>query len=195
MLQHLFRSRLKLITISILVVLFLSSVIFAVYEAARPTVSPSQSPQSPAPNSRQIARVVKVVDGDTITVSLSGKNETIRIIGINTPETVDPRKTVECFGKEASAKAKENYAGSRNTVWLESDPSQGDRDKYARLLRYVFINNNSLDYGKTMIATGYAYEYTYNTPYKYQMEYKQAQKDAENKKLGLWADTACASLP
>lgn len=145
--------------------------------------------------SHQIAAVVKVVDGDTITVSLNGNSETIRIIGINTPETVDPRKTIECFGKEASAKAKEYMSDSNSTVWLEADPTQGDRDKYQRLLRYIFINNDTTDYGKTMIATGYAYEYTYNTPYKYQLAYKQAQKDAESRKLGLWADNACADPP
>lgn len=161
-----------------------------------PTIaSTSQQSIPTVKTSHQIATVVKVVDGDTITVSFNGNSETIRIIGINTPETVDPRKTVECFGKEASAKTKEYMSNSSNTVWLEADPTQGDRDKYQRLLRYIFINNDTTDYGKTMIATGYAYEYTYNTPYKYQLAYKQAQKDAESKKLGLWADNACAGPP
>lgn len=159
--------------------------------AANTQTPPSPTVGSLTQPSKQKATVIKVVDGDTMSVSVNGATETIRIIGINTPETVDPRKSVECFGKEASAKAKEYIANAGNTVWLEADPTQGERDKYQRLLRYVFTNNGSVDYGESMIATGYAYEYTYNTPYKYQASYKQAQKDAESKKLGLWADNAC----
>ncbi len=72
--------------------------------------------------------VIKVIDGDTITIAIDGKNETLRLIGINTPETVDPRTTVECFGKEASAKAYEFLDG--RSVRIEQDASQGERDKY-----------------------------------------------------------------
>ncbi len=74
---------------------------------------------------------------------------------------------------------------------LEADPSQGERDKYARLLRYVYLPDGT-SFNKIMISEGYAYEYTYNTPYKYQTEYKIAQKAAQNAKTGLWADNACA---
>lgn len=132
-------------------------------------------------------KVVSVVDGDTIKVSINGTTETLRIIGLDTPETVDPRKPVQCFGKEASNKAKELLSGK--TVVLEADSTQGERDKYQRLLRYVFINGT--DYGKYMIANGYAHEYTYNLPYKYQTEYKNAQKTAETNKLGFWSPSAC----
>jgi len=138
------------------------------------------------------ATVVKVVDGDTLDVSLNGKTERIRVIGVNTPETVDPRKSVECFGVEASNKAK-SYLAVGSEVQLEADASQDDRDKYQRLLRYIWLAGK--DFGKMMIAEGYAYEYTYDIPYKYQNEYKQAQKDAEVNKKGLWADNACLSTP
>ncbi|MDD2822811.1 MAG: thermonuclease family protein [Candidatus Daviesbacteria bacterium] len=148
-----------------------------------PTATPSPA------DTRQSAKITRVVDGDTIDVSINGKAETIRFIGINTPETVDPRKPVECFGEKASAVAKENLTGE--TVLLESDPIQGERDKYNRLLRYVWTDDGTVDFGKVMIATGFAYEYTYNTPYKYQAAYKQAQKEAEQGKKGLWADNAC----
>lgn len=133
-------------------------------------------------------KVLTVVDGDTISVETEEGKETIRIIGINTPETVDPRKPVECFGKEASEKARELLFGKY--VTLEADPSQEDRDKYGRLLRFVFLPDGG-DYGKTMIGLGYAYEYTYNLPYKYQAEYKEAQSLAQSSKEGLWADDAC----
>ncbi len=129
--------------------------------------------------------VVKVVDGDTIDVLINGEIERIRMIGINTPETVDPRRPVECFGVEASNKAKELLQGKM--VSLESDASQGDSDKYNRLLRYVFINGE-INFNLAMIKQGYAYEYTYNLPYKYQAEFKTAQKLAESNKLGLWGD-------
>jgi len=148
--------------------------------------------QSLIPADKQQAEVLKVIDGDTISVLLNGEKQTIRIIGINTPETVDPRKTVECFGKEASDKAKNYFENLENNVWLEKDESQGDRDKYQRLLRYIFTNNGAFDYGLMMIKTGYAYEYTYSIPYKYQEIYKDAQIYAQNNKLGLWADNACS---
>lgn len=137
---------------------------------------------------RQIAHVVKVIDGDTITVSINGTTDTIRIIGLNTPETVDPRKGVECFGREASAFAKQTLSGK--TVYLEPDASQSERDKYGRLLRFVFLEDNS-DYGKVAIQEGFGYEYTYDLPYRYQTEYKRAQQQAQTYKRGLWEDNIC----
>lgn len=137
---------------------------------------------------RQVAQVTRVVDGDTIDILINGKADKVRIIGINTPETVDPRRGVECFGKEASDFAKQMLNGK--TVYLESDPSQAERDKYARLLRFVFLENG-VDYGKLAIQEGYGYEYTYDLPYKYQSSYKQAQQQAQSNKKGLWADDAC----
>lgn len=156
--------------------------------------SPAPLPTSSISSDKELAQIVKVVDGDTITVSLNGKNETIRIIGINTPETVDPRKTVECFGVEASNKAKDHFKDMEYNVWLEEDPTQGNRDKYQRLLRYVFTNNGQTDYGLMMISEGFAYEYTYSTPYKYQISYREAQAYAQNNKLGLWADNTCLQI-
>jgi micrococcal nuclease len=139
------------------------------------------------------AKILRAVDGDTVEVLIDSTNERVRVIGIDTPETVDPRKLVECFGVEASNKAKELLkVGSE--VYLERDPSQDNRDKYSRLLRYIWINEN-LDFGKYMIEEGYAYEYTYKHPYKYQEEYKNAQKQAEEDKKGLWADNVCVTAP
>ncbi len=129
--------------------------------------------------------VTKVVDGDTIAVNIDGKIEKLRLIGINTPETVDPRKPVECFGIEASNKAKSILTGKR--VALESDSTQGELDKYNRLLRYVFLEDGT-NFNLLMIKEGYAYEYTYNLPYKYQAEFKEAQKEAMANKTGLWGD-------
>lgn len=132
--------------------------------------------------------VVRVVDGDTISVSVDGGAETIRMIGINTPETVDPRTTVECFGIEASNEAKRLLSGAR--VRLETDDTQGERDKYGRMLAYVHTEGG-LFFNRHMIEQGFAYEYTYNAPYKYQSEFKAAEASARNADRGLWAPGVC----
>lgn len=129
------------------------------------------------------------MDGDTIAVEVNGQSETLRLIGIDTPEVVDPRKPVQCFGREASAKAKKLLDGQK--VRLEADSSQGERDKYDRLLRYVFLENGT-HFNQLMIEEGYAFEYTYRTPYRHQAEFKQAEEEARKNKRGLWADSACA---
>ncbi len=132
--------------------------------------------------------VTKVVDGDTIHIDINGKSETVRLIGINTPETVDPRRPVQCFGKEASNKAKELLEGKQ--VRIETEASQGERDKYGRLLGYVF-REDGLFFNSYMVEEGYAYEYTYNLPYKYQTQFKAAQKTAQENGKGLWAPGVC----
>ena len=132
--------------------------------------------------------VVKVVDGDTIDVVIDGTTERLRLIGINTPETVDPRKTVQCFGKEASGKAKSLLTGAK--VSLEQDSSQGERDTYGRLLVYVFLEDGT-HFNQYMIAEGYAHEYTYRIPYKYQAEFKAAQASARANEKGLWSSSTC----
>ena len=132
--------------------------------------------------------VVKVVDGDTLTLNIDGQNQTLRLIGIDTPETVDPRKPVQCFGMEASTKAKEILTGQ--SVRIEKDPTQGDYDKYDRLLVYVFLKDGT-NFNKMMIEQGFAYEYTYDLPYKYQAEFKLAEEIAITEKRGLWAEDTC----
>ncbi len=133
--------------------------------------------------------VTRVVDGDTLKVSINGKEETLRLIGIDTPETVDPRKPVQCFGKEASERAKELLSGQR--VRIETDSTQGERDKYGRLLAYVY-REDGLFYNKVMIEEGYAHEYTYDMPYTYQAEFRLAQKSAEASGTGLWSPDTCS---
>lgn len=132
--------------------------------------------------------VIKVVDGDTLSVNIDGNTQTLRLIGIDTPETVHPSKPVECFGIEASNKAKQVLNGQ--SVRIEQDSTQGDYDKYNRLLVYVFLKDGT-NFNKLMIEEGYGYEYTYDLPYKYQSEFKQAEEQAKVLKKGLWADNAC----
>lgn len=146
--------------------------------------------------------VTKVVDGDTIVININGKNTTVRLIGLDTPETVDPQSSlrsrsyyggvgqapVQCFGVHASDKAKEVLAGKR--VRLEMDPSQGEFDKYGRLLAYVFLPDGT-NFNELMISEGFGHEYTYALPYKYQKEFKVTEAAAREQKKGLWAPDAC----
>jgi micrococcal nuclease len=133
-------------------------------------------------------KVTKVTDGDTIHVSIDGKDEKVRFIGINTPETVDPRTPVQCFGKEASDRMKSLAEG--NLVRLEYDDSQSVRDTYGRLLAYVYLQDGEM-LNRKMIAEGYAYEYTYLTPYKYQKEFRDLQTLARTQARGLWGPNTC----
>ena len=155
-------------------------------EPARTTTPPDS--QSADPPRKEYFTVGIVVDGDTIDVMINGNTERLRLIGIDTPETVDPRRPVQCFGKEASDKAKSLLSSAK--VALEQDISQGERDSYGRLLVYVFLEDGT-NFNHYMIAEGYAHEYTYRIPYKYQAEFKAAQVKARNNSKGLWSPAAC----
>ncbi|MEK7073658.1 MAG: thermonuclease family protein [Patescibacteria group bacterium] len=136
--------------------------------------------------------VTKVVDGDTIDVAMSGEDVRIRLLGINTPETVDPRRPAQCFGKEASAFAKQLLSGK--TVRLEADPSQDDRDRYGRLLRHVFLEDGT-HVNLKLVAEGYAYEYTYAHAGRYQKIFRDAERAARVAGKGLWNPDTCAGKP
>ena len=128
-----------------------------------------------------------MVDGDTLKVDRSGRTVKVRLIGIDTPETSDPRKPVQCFGREASARAHELLDGQQ--VFLESDPSQDSVDKYGRTLAYVYVGD--LLVNRAMIEQGYAHEYTYDTPYRYQAEFRAAEAAARDGDHGLWSPSSC----
>ncbi len=168
------------------------------YGSAKPVIESASATSSVAAIETAVAKqtvtdvypVTKVVDGDTLAVEMNGKSVKIRLIGLDTPETVDPRKPVQCFGKEASAKAKGLLTGM--SVRLEKDASQGEYDKYGRLLAYVYLPDGTR-FNEYMIAEGYGHEYTYNLPYKYQKEFKAAELQAREMKKGLWADGVCGA--
>jgi micrococcal nuclease len=127
-------------------------------------------------------KVVKVVDGDTFDLFTKDGIKRIRMIGINTPETLDPRKEVECFGPEASSKLKELLDGK--IVRVETDETQGELDKYGRLLRYVYLDDENIN--QKMVQEGFAFEYTYKKKYKFQKEFRESQSNAKKNNLGLW---------
>ncbi len=129
--------------------------------------------------------VTRVVDGDTIEVERGGVREKVRLVGINTPELRDKRQLVHCFAEAAKAKTAELVAGRE--VRLEDDPTQDDRDKYHRLLRYVYVGDVLVN--RELVAQGFAYEYTYRVPYQYQKEFRSLQTRAREAQTGLWSDT------
>ena len=135
--------------------------------------------------------VVAVVDGDTVKVRMGGSVESVRLIGIDAPETNAPGRPVQCFGPESSAKATEMLAGT--AVRLEFDESQGRLDRFGRLLAYVWVSDVHVN--EWLIRHGYAREFTYNVPYRYQADFKAAEAAARAAGRGLWAAETCGGKP
>jgi micrococcal nuclease len=133
--------------------------------------------------------ITEVVDGDTDKVDINGRNVTLRLIGIDTPETKDPRKPVQCFGEQASTQAKRLLSG--RSVWIEYDSTQNRRDVYGRDLVYVWLDSDTM-FNQVMVAQGDAHEYTYDEPYHYRQQFLAAQSLARNAGLGLWSLKTCA---
>jgi len=136
--------------------------------------------------SAEQATVTRVVDGDTLVVSIAGREERGRLIGVDTPETVHPQKPVEYFGKEASAFTKRMAEGA--VVRLETDPGTADRDKYNRLLRYVYLPDGKL-LNAEIIAQGYGFAYT-SFPFSKMEEFRQLEREAREAGRGLWSEAA-----
>lgn len=140
----------------------------------------------------ELAEVVRVVDGDTIVITRRGSSdhETVRLVGVDARETVDPDRPVGCFGPEAS----EFLTGllrDGQAVYLETDPVQGDADRYGRLLRYVYefgADGPGESVNLQLLHDGYAE--AYRGDHERQSEYDEAERQAEAAGAGLWS--ACA---
>ena len=131
-------------------------------------------------SAQDIYRCTRVVDGDTIIVRMYGKEERVRLIGVDTPETVQPKKPVEYFGKEASAFTKRMVEGKQ--VRIEYD--QERRDKYGRLLAYIYLEDGTF-LNAEILKQGYGFAYT-RFPFKYLDEFRGYEKDARENSRGLW---------
>jgi micrococcal nuclease len=141
-----------------------------------------------APSSRPgVANVVRVVDGDTIVARIGTRDEKIRLIGIDTPETVDPRKPVQCYGREASDRMK-SLLPPGSSIRIERDVEE--RDIYRRLLAYVWRASDDLFVNRAMVADGYAHLLTIPPNVAFTDEFTRAAADARSSGLGLWR--ACA---
>lgn len=162
------------------------------------TVLINDKGQKPAPvvkstNTFEEAKVLRVVDGDTIEIDRGRGKEKVRFVLVNTPETVHPKKGAEFYGKEASNFTKSQLTGK--TVYLQKDTS--DTDRYGRLLRYIWIERPSSDnpsneeikskcFNAILLAGGYANLSTFPPDVKYVDLFRQIERQARDGNVGLW---------
>lgn len=128
-------------------------------------------------------KVVYIVDGDTIKILKNNEKQTLRLIGIDAPES---NKTRYWHAEEYGTGAKKHLSDLifEKNIFIEYDETQQKQDKYWRNLGYIILNWENIN--KKMIQDGYAREYTYNKAYKYQKEFLQAQEDAKQNKKWIW---------
>lgn len=130
-------------------------------------------------------RVSRFVDGDTIVVDMNGTNETVRFIGMDTPETHKPNAPVQCYGPAAAAYTK-NRIGSQR-IRLVSDSVTTNRDRYNRLLRYVVLEDGTT-LNLELVQKGYAFAYAF--PFSRSEEFFAAMDKAKAAHAGLWGNCA-----
>jgi micrococcal nuclease len=128
-------------------------------------------------------RVVKVVDGDTIHVLVGGRREKVRYIGVDTPETKHPTKGVQCFGRAASAFNERLVAHER--VRLVRDVEE--RDRYGRLLAYVYRLRDGLFVNAELARLGYARTLTIAPDVRHAAHFSALAREARAEGRGLWS--------
>jgi micrococcal nuclease len=129
-------------------------------------------------------RVTRVVDGDTIHVSMGGEDETVRYIGVDTPETVKPNTPVQCYGKKASSYNHKLVDGER--VRLRFDAER--RDRYGRLLAYVYRRRDGLFVNDALVRNGYATTLTIPPNVAHEADFRVSQRRARDAQKGLWSE-------
>jgi micrococcal nuclease len=148
----------------------------------------TSAPTAPTNQAGRDVSVERVVDGDTIVVS---DGERVRLIGIDTPETVDPRKPVQCFGREASDRTKELLpAGTAMRLVSDVEPT----DRYGRTLAYVYRADDGLFVNAALVADGYALTATYPPNVAHAEELAALASQAREEGRGLWS-APCADEP
>lgn len=171
------RARLFLL---VLILLLVAATIYAF------KTSPPKLPlfgSSPSASQPGFFKVLESADGDTIVVDMSGTQERVRLVGVDTPETHHPDKPVQCFGQAASNFTSELLDGK--SVRLESDQQSTNRDRYDRLLRYVYTESGEL-LNKKLITEGYGFAYT-SFPFDKSTEFRMAEDQAKQSGVGLWS--------
>jgi micrococcal nuclease len=150
------------------------------------------------PPGYESARVTRVVDGDTIEVVITGRragpgagdvrqgqHHDVRLLGIDTPESVNPNTAVECFGEESSA-ALAALLEDREVVLVDDVENT---DQYDRLLRYVYLGHEMAN--ARLVANGYAFAYTYPPNVRHSSLFVRLQREARRDERGLWSRAAC----
>ena len=145
------------------------------------------APNSPSPKLGEARRgfpatIIHIADGDTLTVRFdNGQEEPIRLLDVDTPETVHPSKPVECFGPEASSHTKERLAPG-TTIHLET----AGRGKYGRLLAYIWTTDGTL-YNEELVLAGLALHNDYGDKNQYTHRIAAAEQSAQSARVGLWS--------
>ncbi len=147
---------------------------------AQTTPSPTAQPER-----KGFVLVTRAVDGDTLELSTG---ERVRMVGIDTPESVHPTKGVQCFGKEASAYTNSLVANQ----WVRMERDITDKDRYGRLLRIIYMEDGSM-LNDTLVRQGYAMVYTYPPDVTFVPQLREAQTEARLAGRGLWS--ACQPTP
>lgn len=159
------------------------------------TQTPSEINHLPTPQKQTLEKediveghtVTRIVDGDTLWVNINEKEEKIRLVGINTPETEKELAPVECYADEAEDRLKEIL--SQKKVTLLRNKKGDDRDQFDRLLRYVFVDG--ADVGAQLIEEGYAFAFR-RYPHDRMNFYIQQESQAKAKKKGMWNPENCS---
>ena len=158
--------------------------------AAACAVGEMQSEREPAPPG--MARVVRPVDGDTIVVDIDGAEESVRLIGIDTPESVAQDRPVECFGPEAKERTAELLPAG-TVVRLERDVEA--RDRYERLLAYVHLDSDDTFVNRLLVEEGFAESIAYPPNTTRQGELDQAEAEARADGRGIWETCGGTDAP
>jgi len=135
--------------------------------------------------------IARYVDGDTIVVNMNGSTETVRFIGIDTPETHKPNTPVQCYGPAAAAHTQNTIKAAGGKVRLVSDSLSTNRDRYNRLLRYVYLPDGT-NLNQLNVEQGYAFYYPF-FPFSKKAEFAAAEQSAQTAHKGLWGN--CTPTP
>jgi micrococcal nuclease len=168
------------------VLLAIASGLLAGCEERATEESETARDQAAIPDGWERAEVVRIVDGDTIVVVVAGREERVRYIGIDTPESVQPSTPIECFGREASNENERLVEG--RTIYLERDVSNTDR--FGRLLRYVHVDDPHSDewlfVNLELVRRGYANAVTFPPDVEHETALSTAEREAREAGRGLW---------
>lgn len=127
--------------------------------------------------------VIEVIDGDTVDLSIAGKRQRVRLIGIDTPETKHPTKPVQCYGPEAT-KFTESLLRRGTKIHIERDTEA--RDTYDRLLVYLYRDSDNMFINLELVLQGYAHVLTIEPNLAYMERFVAASRDAHSNNRGLW---------
>jgi micrococcal nuclease len=163
----------------------LGATLISAASAASQTSIGGSSAQSEELAARQgeLRKVIRIIDGDTIVVS---PNEKVRLIGVNTPETKDPKKPVECFGRHAEQYTRDAVEGKIIRLVLDkANFKRRHKDPYRRTLAYAYLEDGTM-LNRELIRGGYAYA-EIRFPFHYLVEFRELERQAKTQSLGLWS--------